>query len=215
MSQTAPDFRGLHERAIGAALMLVRLNQSRLPCLTEIAGLIDEPAERLEQMFGDERALVIASLEQALVHLMDISTRAVVQVDPDDPVAQFTALGEAYLDWAARHGTEFRLLAHNDLVDCMQEPTLRRYLDALTELTARMLKRGVEQGLIDPQDSIPTMVLSSRIFVYGLAHMVLDGRLQGWPTGDPLANAKLLCRDMAQRMARGSRPRGQTDGATE
>ena len=88
------DPRGLHDRAISAAMTLVLDQRRQPPTIADIAEAVDEPVERVRALFADERALLVASVEQALVVLIDSCTRAVVRVDPDDPVAQFLSLGD-------------------------------------------------------------------------------------------------------------------------
>lgn len=201
------DPRGLHERAISAALMLVESRGTPPLSMAEVARALSEPEDKLRAMFPDERALLIASAEQALVLLMDGCTRAVVQVDPADPMAQFLTLGDTYLDWADRHPAQFRLLTDGSMLDSQAIPSLRRYSTALADLMVRMLTRARDDGHLHPREDIALLVLSARCYVTGLARMVLDGRLRDWaPDRDPLQTAKHLTHDFVRRMARSSQP---------
>ena len=201
------DPRGLHDRAISAAMTLVLDQRRQPPTIADIAEAVDEPVERVRALFTDERTLLVASVEQALVVLIDSCTRAVVRVDPDDPVAQFLSLGDTYLDWACRYPAQFRLLQDCDLTNARHEPILRRYTDSIADLTLRMLARARDTGRLHPREDIAMLALSARCYVVGLARLVLDGRLKDWTEErDSLTTAKHLTHDFVHRMARSSQP---------
>lgn len=196
----------LHERAMAASLQLTD-SQGRVPSLAQIAEVIDVPKTSIDPVFAEGRDLLIAALERSLTILIDDCTRAVVKVDPQDPVAQFTAIGEAYLEWTSRHPAQFRLLADTRRLDYRTVPQLRRYVDSLSELMSRLLLRAREQGRLHPREDVEMLVLSSRSFAMGAASMLLDGRLDGRLDGaDGLGAAKRMMRDFVLRMARSSRP---------
>lgn len=204
---TVSDKRlGLHEQAIAALLVLTEQRRSKLATVDEVAQAIDAPIDRMRHLFPDDDALLAASIEQSLVVLMDVCRRAVVQVDPGDALAQFMALGDAYLDWAALHRVQFRLLSDCDPAFLLQSETLRRYIDGLTDLMTRMMTRARDDGRLHPREDIPMLILSARSYAYGLARMIVDGRMQDWaPDSDPVVMAKALSRDFVVRIARSSR----------
>lgn len=196
----------LHERAMAASLQLTD-SQGRVPSLAQIAEEIDVPKASIDPVFSEGRDLLVAAIERSLTILIDNCTRAVVKVDPDDPVAQFTAIGEAYLEWASHHPAQFRLLADTRRLDYRTVPKLRRYVDSLGDLMSRLLLRAREQGRLHPREDVEMLVLSSRSFAMGAASMLLDGRLDGRLDGaDGLGAAKRMMRDFVLRMARSSRP---------
>lgn len=198
---------GLHEQAINVTLELMDDMHSATPGVSEVARAIGMPEERLRSMFPDDQHLLIAVVEQALVLLIDSCTRSVVKVDPNDPVAQFTAIGDAYLEWADRNRGQFRLMSDERLMTVLHEPKLRRYLNSLVALMKRLLKRALDNGQLHPKENIEQMVLSSRCFAYGTARMIVDGRMGEWaPGADPMVTAKQLIRDFVRRMARSSLP---------
>lgn len=203
----------LHGRAIIAALDLLEQNQIRRPRLEDVAAAIETPLDDVKRLFPDSEALLIAAAEQALVRLIDQCIKAVVKVDPDDAVAQFTSLGDAYIDWADAHHAQFRLLSDERLLDTLRIPQLRRYLNSLTELMSRMLERAQKSGRVHPDEDIPLMVLSSRTFAYGLVRMVIDQRMAEWcPDDPPCEVAKRVMHDFVRRFARGSAPRAISAG---
>ncbi|MBU3029792.1 WHG domain-containing protein [Paracoccus marinaquae] len=196
---------GLHGRTIVAMLDLLERGQTTLPQLDAVAEALEVPLEDVQRIFPDIHAVMVAAAEQALVLLIDNCVKAVVKVDPEDAVAQFTALGDAYIDWASVYHAQFRLLSDDRLLDTLGTPQLRRYLDSLTELMTRMLERAQQSGRLSPDENIHLMVLSSRTFAYGLARMVIDHRMAEWyPDAAPIEAAKVVLHDFVRRFARGS-----------
>lgn len=199
------DGTGLHGRAIQTALDLLQQSQAAPPSLAAIAEALEQPVDKLDSIFPDAHAVLVAAGEQALVRLMDTCIKAVVKVDPEDAVGQFNALGDAYLDWAYGAPMQFRLLADNRLINAEVAPQLMRYMHSLNELMARMLERARDAGNLSPDEDIPMMVMSSRTFAFGLAGMAIDQRIGEWyPDMDPLDTAKMVLRDFVRRIARGS-----------
>ncbi len=196
----------LHERAMAASLHLTD-SLGKVPSLAQVVEMIDVPKASIDPVFAEGRDLLIAAIERSLTILIADCTSAVVKVDPDDPVAQFTAIGEAYLDWASRHPVQFRLMADTRRLDYRTVPQLRRYVDSLNQLMARLLLRARQQGRLHPREDVEMLVLSSRCFAMGVASMILDGRLDGRSAGaDGLSAGKRLMRDFVLRMARSSKP---------
>ncbi|MCF3974906.1 TetR-like C-terminal domain-containing protein [Paracoccus salsus] len=203
--QTIGDGTGLHGRAITTALEMLEESQSRIPQLEDIAQVMDKRLDQITAIFPDSHSLIVAAAEQALVRLMDDCIKAVVKVDPDDAVAQFIALGEAYVQWAVTYRTQFRMMSDDRLIDTLNTPQLRRYLNSLAELMTRMLERARDTGNLSPEENIPLMVLSSRTFAYGLARMLVDRRMsEWWPDMEPMEAARLALNDFVRRTARGS-----------
>ena len=194
---------GLHGQAVVATIeMMVDLGK-RVPDLDHVARRIGMPVADLRRLFPDDRSLLIAVAEQALVRLMDSCTKAIVRVNPDDAVGQFLALGNAYVRWAADHRMQFRLITSHPTLDPMRIPELRRYLDSVSDLMTRMLERARDAGRLREDEDIPMIVLSSQTFAYGLARMVVDGRMEGWvPSRDPIEAAELAMADFVKRFAR-------------
>ncbi|MEE2862262.1 MAG: TetR-like C-terminal domain-containing protein [Pseudomonadota bacterium] len=206
-SQASRPVRALHERAIDMAIVLIERRQTHNLRLEDVADALGEPIEKLTRLFSDEDALLAAVVEHALIILIDNCTRVVVRVDPNDPVGQFCALGDAYLDWADAHQAQFRLVSDHRMSGMLARPELRRYVDSITELMTRMLIRAQKGGQLHHKEDIPLMVLSARSFAYGLARMIVDGRMAEWaPEALPVDTAKRLAHDFVLRMARSSQP---------
>lgn len=196
---------GLHGRTIVTMLDALEAAQTTLPRIEDLAAAVDVEPTELRKIFPDENAVIIAAAEQAMVRLLDNCIKAVVKVDPQDSVAQFLALGEAYVEWADKHRAQFRLLSDDRILNLLEVPQLRRYAVSLDELMARMLERARDAGHLAPDENIPLMVLSSRTFAYGLARMVVDQRIGEWyPDTPQVEAAKYALHDFVKRIARGS-----------
>jgi AcrR family transcriptional regulator len=199
---------GIHGQAVVATIeMIVDLGR-REPDLETVAQRIGVPVADLARIFPDDKSLLIAVAEQALVRLMDSCTKAIVKINPDDAVAQFLALGNAYVHWAADHRVQFHLITSHPSLNAMQVPQLRRYLDSMVDLMTRMLERARDAGRLRENEDVPMIVLSSRTFAYGLARMVVDGRMEELlPSRPPLEAAEIAMTDFVKRIARAAAKR--------
>lgn len=207
-SMPFPEASNFHERAVTAILKLVEGQQSHLPDLGDIAAAMDEPVNRVREVFGNGQGVLVSAIEQSMAILIDNCTRAIVQVDPDDPMSQCQALIEAYLTWAAKYPSQFRLMSDQRIMDVASHENLRRYQNSINELASRMMYRAQAQGQLHPKEDIPALITTSRCFVYGTARMIVDGRLGDFSNDtDPMKAAKNIVRDYIRRVARGSQPR--------
>jgi len=203
-----PEDSNLHERAVSATLQLVEELQSRTPDLETIARVMGEPLDRVREIFVDEQGLLSSVVEQAMMVLIDDCTRAVVKIDPNDPMGQCQALIETYLTWVMSHPSQFRLMSDQRLIDVANDEHLRRYQASINELASKMMFRAQEQGQLHPKENIPALILTSRCFVYGTARMIVDGRLGDFSDDiDPMQAARCIAQDYVRRVARGSQPR--------
>lgn len=193
---------GLHGQAVVAMIRMLSDQGRRDPHLHQIARLIGTSESELRRIFGDDQGLLTAVAEQALIRLLDSCAKALVQADPEDPVGQMLAMGVAYVQWAADHPLQFRVISSHPTLDVLQVPELRRYLDSLDNLAIRMLERAQEAGRLAPDEDLAVILLSSRSFAYGVARMVVDGRMEGLrPAADPIAVAELMLSEFLRRLA--------------
>ncbi|MFV0384053.1 TetR-like C-terminal domain-containing protein [Paracoccus sp. (in: a-proteobacteria)] len=200
-----PHGLGMHERGIAALLTLLAQESHELPEFDEVVRVAKADPDQLRRLFPDSKAVLVAAAEQALVHLLDACTKAVVKVDPDDAMAQFGAVGQAYLDWAATHHVQFRLLSDPDRIDLTRHPALQRYANSIRALLLRMLERARDAGALHPNEDLQTLLLTSGIFAYGLARMVVDQQLIEWcPGEDPRDSAQRALLEFLRRLGRGA-----------
>lgn len=202
------DGLGLHGQAIVAALDLYDNIRSKRPELSEVAYRLNVDLGQLRDIFPDDEALLIAVGEQALIRLIDASTKAVVKVAQDDAVGQFIALGDAYISWVARHPVEYRLISDERYLGPAASARLRRYIDSINSLMERILLRAQANGHLSADEDVHLIVLSSRIFATGLAEMLLDSRLSDWDREtSSVANAHRAMQHFVRSFARGTSQR--------
>lgn len=198
---------GLHEDALEAGLDLLERQKNTPPTLSAVAKALDVPRSELDRLFPSPEALFIAAGENALRHLIDSCTRAVVRVDPSDAVGQFRALGEAYLRWAQAFPRQYRMLTDGQVVDMLSIPQLRRYSDSVHNVMLQMLTRARQNGQLHPREDVELLAFNARTFAHGLARMIIDGRVaEFFPDQDPLEAGLRALEDFVRRMARAAVP---------
>jgi AcrR family transcriptional regulator len=125
--------------------------------------------------FSDRNALLAAVAEEGFRRL-DLAQASAAEAAGPTPRARLTALGVAYVRFAAAHPHYFRLMFRPELWQSAPYPGLtavaRRTFERLRETV------GACRGGEDPQ--LPALL--ARAAVHGLATLWLDGALAG---GDP------------------------------
>lgn len=194
------DGLGLHGQAIVAAMQILQDNKERRPTFLQVSKMLGVPAADLRRIFKNEDNLLIAIAEQGLIRLIDATTKAIVKMDQDDPIGQYMALGDAYLEWADQNRSQFRLITNTAILDTLRTPQTRRYLDSLNELMVRILERARAAGLLREDDDINSIVVSSRVFAHGLARYIIDSRIEDFRPNEPqLDSAKEMLNDFIIR----------------
>ena len=192
-----------HDKLTAALVRLTdrRANGERLPSLAQVADAAGLDLPAAQEIVEDERELMIAVAEVALIKMNDWTTRRITAAPADDPVAQIIALGEAYLDWAFDDLAAFRVIYDRRYIDLATEPRLSRYGESIRRLVLSLIERARDSGRLSDADDIDVLMLAARAFVYGLARMAADDHLQDWvPTDQPLELSKRAFRDYVSRM---------------
>ncbi|MFT4011870.1 MAG: TetR-like C-terminal domain-containing protein [Paracoccus sp. (in: a-proteobacteria)] len=176
------------------------------PTKADIARETGRSEAEISALFPEEQSLLQASLEIAVILLQDRCIQAVVKVDPNDQLAQFLALADAYLDWANEHPQAFAILGN---VHAEQAPTtgnLERYELALHELMLRLLRQARDKGLLAENADLRLMVATSRSVAYGLANKMLSGNLSRWMNGEDGLSAARRALHLFVRQMIGAKP---------
>ena len=196
---------GLHGQATETMLKLLATKRAELPTLAAVSKCMDIPEEQLRSIFADEDAILTAAAEKALIRLMDHVTKAVVKADQNDPIAQFKAIGAGYLEWADENHQACRLITNNAVLNALQIPQLRRYLNSLNDLMVRTLTRAQATGQLSPQEDLHNMVVSHRVFGHGLSRLIVDSSGPNPKTGQTaLAVAQERMADFIHRYVKSS-----------
>jgi AcrR family transcriptional regulator len=129
--------------------------------------------------FPTRKALLTAVAEQAMGRFRAEIDVALEQVESDDPLDRFQAVGTAYLRWALRNPMHFRVISERTLIDLDGSEIFQRHNAEIQELMNEMLAEAQSRGMIRGMDA--TLVpLAARALVYGLARMHVDGHLAQW-----------------------------------
>ncbi|SMO84033.1 TetR-like C-terminal domain-containing protein [Paracoccus laeviglucosivorans] len=150
------------------------------PTTADVARHLGTDEVEVSKVFPDDQRLMEAALENAMMLLHDQCVRSVVKVSADDPLAQFLALADAYIEWAHDHPQEFAILGDIPAHMTPQSGNLLRYETALHRLMMQMLLRARELGVMDDDVDPPLLIATARSFAYGVAGKMLSGNLSRW-----------------------------------
>lgn len=153
------------------------------PPLRDVAREIAVPLDQLRRVFPDECALLAAMAENAMLLLHHTFIEVVTRVDPDDPVAQFTALADAYVEWGVRYPREFRVIGQMPASIFEANAQLLRYEQSIHELMLKILQRGRELGLVSAGGDLQTFISLAHTYAYGVVSKMLMGDLARWNPG--------------------------------
>lgn len=165
-------------------MMTALISRPDAPTTADVARHLGKDEGQVASLFRDDQHLLEAALENAMVLLSDQCVKSVVKIDPEDPLAQFAALADAYIEWADRHPAEFFILGNlpaNSTINC---GNMLRYEQSIHMLMLRMLKQAQAKGMIEPDADIKLLVAVSRSFAYGVAQKMISGNLARWMDSD-------------------------------
>jgi hypothetical protein len=92
-------------------------------------------------------------------------------------------LGHAYILWALRNPTHFKILSARDIIDIPASTALRRDIRAVRDLTLRLFKEA-GLGAAAARAGYAKVELMARALVYGLSRMNVDRHLPQWDVAD-------------------------------
>jgi AcrR family transcriptional regulator len=172
--------RGYHHGNLRAALVeaalgLVQREGVEALTLRGAARLAGVSPAAPYRHFADKRALLAAVAEEGF-RLLAAALRDAGGPGAD-PRARFRARGAAYVGFATRHPSHFRVMFGRELADRSGSPGLaeaaKAAFDALVDgMTAAQQAGVVREG--DPRE----LGLTAWAAMHGLATLLLDGRLQ-------------------------------------
>jgi AcrR family transcriptional regulator len=140
--------------------------------------------------FPTRTALLTAVAEQAMGRFRAEIVDALEHADPDDPVARFRAVGTAYLRWALRNPTHFRVISDRSLIDLESSASFVRDNLEIRGLMDDLLSEAQRRGMLRQVD-VTLVPLAARALVYGLARMHVDGHLAQWDVAPEVAEQRL------------------------
>lgn len=151
--------------------------------LDDVAAVIQICPHDLRAVVPDLCTLLQATAESALMLLQDTCVRLTSATSSSDPIQQFTALAEAYVEWAYQHPQEFRIIGSMPAEVFENNPNLMRYENAIHEVMYRILQRARQQGTLPHDQDIAQFIAIAHTFAYGIVSKMLLGDLQRWNPG--------------------------------
>jgi len=180
----------LREALIEATLGLIEEGGPETVTVREAAKRAGVSSGAPFRHFPTRTALLTAVAEQAMARFREEIVTALDQADDDEPLARFSALGTAYLRWASRNPTHFRVISDRSLVDFESSESLRRDNAEIRELMERLLLDAQRKGLLRGGDGTLVPVAATAL-IYGLARMFVDGYLPQWDVAPDAAGRQM------------------------
>jgi AcrR family transcriptional regulator len=126
--------------------------------------------------FPTRAALLTAVAEEAMRRFQAEIATALAGVAGADPKKRLLTVGRAYLAWAVRNPTHFKVISNRDLIDYAHSSTLMGINAQTQALIEGLFREAAAAGQLRG-GGIEAHVLASRALVYGLARMAADGHL--------------------------------------
>lgn len=139
--------------------------------------------------FSSRIALMTAVAEQAMVRFRAEIDAAQRRAAAGDAKARLRALAHAFMHWALKNPTHFRIISSRRMIDFDSSPALRKDFAEFRSLTLQLLAR------IRPEADaaeLARLALVARAFVYGMARMKVDGQFPQWGIADRDAESVAL-----------------------
>lgn len=197
----------LRRALLDASIALIAESGVEALSLREVAQRIGVSSAAPYHHFGSKAQLLGAIAASGFVGLGDAMETAIAALDdPEEPLLRLEAIGNAYVAFAVRHPTEFRLMFRPSMVsakdlpaDCDPSRGFTQLLDAVGRVT-----RALSPGLIPPEG----LVLTAWSVVHGAAELLLEGPLA--QIDHPLRHEKdvgpLVVRTLTTLLRSASRP---------
>lgn len=129
--------------------------------------------------FLDRAALMTAVAEEAMIRLEEEVAASLKKAAHKNPLLRFRAIGEAWVRWAIRNPSHFKVISDGRLLDSEGAAVWGRQSQAIQAEGIRLLSEAQAQGLL-PDVNIKYFHLAGRSLAFGFARMYADGHLAGW-----------------------------------
>ncbi len=141
--------------------------------------------------FADRRALLAAVAAEAQRRFRAEIEIALRDAPTDDPLAQFRAIGLAYLRWAMRNPTYFEVISDGRVFNHEESGALSDDNKEIMALVDRALSEAVNKGQLSFGD-VDKVRIAGRALVYGFARMAIDGHFARWGVDAGAAEATAI-----------------------
>ena len=167
----------LREALIAEGLAALAARDQAEVSLRELARRVGVSPNAAYRHFSDKEGLLAALAAEGFRRLASAGASAAAQCS--DPSAALNLYGRAYVDFALDNPGLFRLMFGGSISRNASDELARESAKALEQLR---LGIALEEGLPpdDPRVGIATVYAWS--VVHGLAHLILDGQIDGFAT---------------------------------
>ncbi len=165
----------LRQALISAAIALMAESTIDALSLREVARRVGVSHTAPYRHFADKEALLAAVAEEGFLDLTQALQQAVNQADPD-PLHQFAATGNCYVNWGISHGTHYRVMFGASQGNLLAYPDLCQASDGAFHILVTAIMQGQQAQQFrtaDPQ----TMATTAWSMVHGMVMLCLDGHL--------------------------------------
>jgi AcrR family transcriptional regulator len=193
MTETAPGARkGYHhgrlrEAMVEAAVALIEEVGPYAVTVREVARRAGVSPGAPFRHFPTRMALLTAVAEEAMRRFQAEIALALGGVAGADVRTRMLTVARAYLTWAIRNPTHFKVISNRDLIDYAGSSTLMGINAQTQALLQGLFREAAAAGQLRGDD-IDGYVLLARGAVYGLARMAADGHLP--PAADALSQVE-------------------------
>ena len=133
--------------------------------------------------FANRTALMTAVAEEGMRRFMLEIEGGLNRASKASARERVRVLGHAYILWALRNPTHFKILSARDIIDIPASTALRRDIRAVRDLTLRLFKEA-GLGAAAARAGYAKVELMARALVYGLSRMNVDRHLPQWDVAD-------------------------------
>jgi AcrR family transcriptional regulator len=178
----------LREAMVEAAVALIEEVGPYAVSVREVARRAGVSPGAPFRHFPTRTALLTAVAEEAMRRFQAEIAAALATVAGADARTRLMAVGRAYLAWAVRNPTHFKVISNRDLIDYARSSTLMGINAQTQALLDGLFRQAAAAGQLRGGD-LEAQVLASRALIYGLARMAADGHLpQAGVGGDAAAS---------------------------
>ncbi|SFA43719.1 DNA-binding transcriptional regulator, AcrR family [Paracoccus halophilus] len=149
--------------------------------LAEASGVGEEDVENI---FGSTDELLEGLLYHSVTLLNDAVRQGVIDADTADPLEQMRAIGHAYLTWADRNPSLFRLVVTGLNGEVKPDSTLYRFTTSMRDLYHRKLAEMQRLGKLSATADIEICVMMLHCLVKGGNMMFLTRDTDPWFADD-------------------------------
>lgn len=188
----------LRQALIDAAVALIGESDVSSLSLRQVARRVGVSHAAPYRHFKDKEALLAVVAEEGFRNFTGYLKRAVASA-PNNPITQFIASGQAYLNFALEHPTHYRVMFGEFSTSKLTHEPLIQASNESFQVLVEIITHGQRQGLFREGDT-RLMALAAWTQVHGLAMLVFSGRLS---TGDDFNVNISLAESLGQLLLQG------------